>query len=210
MGLDDRLENATGTSSAKVAMSLVRLWARELCVWLDRHLSLARELREPTRDVILRVVEANQLESPMGELNLGGADRSARGLGAMMLLGLVQLLLGVDLHAGVAVLGDVTLSGRVVSSSRGRGGGGVVAAIRAAVESGVARVVVPREDEEELARHLGHALLADVLFADDVLDLFQHTVVGECSVERGVGSEGLAWARPSSDVVRLVEPSLNP
>lgn len=142
-----------------VAQSLLRLRAAQLSACLGRPLN--PEMATQKRPVQVR------LEGPA----LATVPGAAPGCG--MFLSLLQHYLGIGMRPGVAVTGEVSLCGRLVST------GGGAAKVQAALAAGMLCVVLPMEDEEEVERDLGPREKAAVVFARDVLDLLEHTVAGE-------------------------------
>lgn len=149
-----------------VGQSLVRLRGDDITACLGRSIPSPAQHR---RAVHVQLCEAGGVAvSPLS------TPSHAPSPGCAIFLSLLHHLLpgGVAFRPRVAVMGELSLCGRVLST------GNAAARVKAALSAGMVNVVVPREDEGELERELEPRHHAAVLYADDLLDLLQHTVSG--------------------------------
>jgi ATP-dependent Lon protease len=76
---------------------------------------------------------------------LMGLPKEGPSAGITMVTGIVSALRNVPVRSDVAMTGEITIMGKVI------GVGGTQAKVQAAIEAGIKRVIVPKENEKELA-----------------------------------------------------------
>ena len=182
---DDALIDAV-----RISQSFIRLMADELCQCFGRGLALAQQLREPIRDIIVRIESmaggaaaggGRSLTTSTNSLNSGfagllGQTKRGGGLGgtgAAILIALLKTFLGIQPLRHVAIAADITLSGKLVTA------GGLVTRVNSAISMGIQRLIVSREDEDEACRRLNGSQRELLIFAEDVFDLFENAIMGK-------------------------------
>lgn len=161
--------------------------------------ALAQQLRESTKDVVVRIEGAgyggrggSSSSSSSSSLLLAnnnsmcglsnssfssnakrGGGGGLSGTGGAVLIALLQAFLGVQPLAGVAIAADITLAGKIISA------GGLVTRVKAALASGIERLIVSREEEDEACRRLDSKEREILIFAEDVFDLLEYAVIGK-------------------------------
>lgn len=176
--------------AVRIGHSFIRLMADEICSWFGHPSVLATQLKEPTKDIVVKVEQhvggglrdghdVRSLSNGFAGL-LGQSKAASRGglggTGGAILIALLQTCLGIQPLAQVAIAADITLSGKVVSA------GGLVTRVNAAVSTGIRRFVVSREDEDEACRRLDASQREMLLFAEDIFDLFEYSILGKSSL----------------------------
>jgi ATP-dependent Lon protease len=115
----------------------------------------------------------------------GAIPKDGPSAGIAMTTALVSLLTGRRLHAGLAMTGEVSLSGRVLPV------GGIKEKVLAAHRAGVRTVILPRRNEKNLLEDVP-AVVREVLtvhLVDSVSDVIRLALEGSPALE-GIGRDG--------------------
>ncbi len=158
--------------SAQAALSVVRSRARALGIDEDFH---------QNRDIHIHVPE-------------GATPKDGPSAGIAMVTALVSILTNVPVRADVAMTGEITLRGRVLPI------GGLKEKLLAALRGGIRLVLIPEENEKDLAeipeRIKKDLDIRPVKWIDEVLEL---ALVGLPAAETEANKDGSAGSKEASE-----------
>ncbi len=130
----------------------------------------------------------------------GATPKDGPSAGVAMVTSIVSVLTKIPVKASVAMTGEVTLRGRVLPI------GGLKEKLLAALRGGIKTVLIPKENEKDLAEipdNVKKGLrIVPVANADEVLQMALATLP-EPLDEPAIGPEIAAKAAPTSDAARL-------
>ncbi len=121
-------------------------------------------------------IEAFQLEKRDIHVHVpeGATPKDGPSAGVAMVTAIVSVLTGIAVRRGVAMTGEVTLRGRVLPI------GGLKEKLLAALRAGVKTVLIPKENEKDLAEIPDNARRGlEIIPTDSVDELLSHALVSE-------------------------------
>jgi ATP-dependent Lon protease len=99
----------------------------------------------------------------------GATPKDGPSAGVAMVTSMVSVLTGIPVRKDIAMTGEITLRGRVLPI------GGLKEKLLAALRSGIKTVLIPKENEKDLAdipkNVTGSLVIKPVRWIDEVLDL---------------------------------------
>ena len=131
----------------------------------------------------------------------GATPKDGPSAGVAMVTSIVSVLTGIPVKAAVAMTGEVTLRGRVLPI------GGLKEKLLAALRGGIKTVLIPKENEKDLAEipdnvKKGLKIIA-VANVDEVLQVALASPLEALAEEEPISPEIAAQAKPGADQARL-------
>ena len=131
----------------------------------------------------------------------GATPKDGPSAGVAMVTSIVSVLTKIPVKASVAMTGEVTLRGRVLPI------GGLKEKLLAALRGGIKTVLIPKENEKDLAEipeNVKKGLkIIPVSNVDEVLQVALVKVPEALAEEDAIGPEIAAQAKPATDPARL-------
>jgi ATP-dependent Lon protease len=103
---------------------------------------------------------------------LMGVPKEGPSAGITIVTGIVSALKNVPIRHDVAMTGEITIMGKVL------GVGGILAKLQAAIEAGIKTVIMPKENEKDLAHlpaHLNGKI--EVILVTNIHEVLQAALV---------------------------------